>query len=95
MTTWTRRGPYDHHASSGGGGNLLTDVLFIDKGRIVLDSSLDDIATRYAAVAVAADNLDAARAEKPFHERPMLGKVVLYYEQPTLRSSRRWGRCTP
>src|SRR5258705_12250090 len=35
--------------------NLLTDVLFIDKGRIVLDSSLDAIATRYAAVAVAPD----------------------------------------
>jgi ABC-2 type transport system ATP-binding protein len=64
--------------------NLLTDVLFIDKGRIVLDSSLDDIATRYAAVAVAADSLDAARAEKPFHERSMLGKVVLYYERPNL-----------
>jgi ABC-2 type transport system ATP-binding protein len=65
--------------------NLLTDVLFIDKGRIVLDSSLEDIATRYAAVAVAADQLDAARAEKPFHERRMLGKVVLYYEQPDLQ----------
>jgi ABC-2 type transport system ATP-binding protein len=65
--------------------NLLTDVLFIDKGRIVLDSSLDDIATRYAAVAVAADQLDAARAEKPFHERRMLGKVVLYYEHPDLQ----------
>jgi ABC-2 type transport system ATP-binding protein len=64
--------------------NLLTDVLFIEKGRIVLDSSLEDIATRYAAVAVAADNLDAARAEKPFHERRMLGKVVLYYENPNL-----------
>ena len=65
--------------------NLLTDVLFIDKGRIVLDSSLEDIATRYAAVAVATDQLDAARAEKPFHERRMLGKVVLYYEQPDLQ----------
>jgi ABC-2 type transport system ATP-binding protein len=64
--------------------NLLTDVLFIDKGRIVLDASLDDISARYAAVAVAADKLDAARAEKPFHERPMLGKVVLYYERPDL-----------
>jgi ABC-2 type transport system ATP-binding protein len=64
--------------------NLLTDVLFISKGRIVLDSSLDDISTRYAAVAVAADKLEAARAEKPFHERPMLGKVVLYYERPDL-----------
>jgi ABC-2 type transport system ATP-binding protein len=64
--------------------NLLTDVLFINKGRIVLDSSLDDIGTRYAAVEVAAETLEAARAEKPFHERPMLGKVVLYYERPNL-----------
>ena len=64
--------------------NLLTDVLFIEKGRIVLDSSLDDIATRYAAVAVAADRLDAARAEKPFYERRMLGKTVLYFETPNL-----------
>ena len=64
--------------------NLLTDVLFIDKGRIVLESSLDDIAVRYAAVAVAADRVEAARAEKPFFERRMLGKVVLYFEQPNL-----------
>ena len=64
--------------------NLLTDVLFIDKGRIVLDSSLEDIATRYAAVAVAADRIDAASAEKPFYERRMLGKMVLYFEQPDL-----------
>ena len=62
--------------------NLLTDVLFIDKGRIVLDSSLEDIATRYAAVAVADDKVAAARAEHPFFERPMLGKKVLYFERP-------------
>ena len=60
--------------------NLLTDVLFIDEGRIVLESSLDDIATRYAAVAVAADRADAARAEKPFYERRVLGKIVFYFE---------------
>jgi ABC-2 type transport system ATP-binding protein len=64
--------------------NLLTDVLFIDKGRIVLDSSLDDIATRYAAVEVVPDLLDSARAERPFYERRLLGKVVLYYEHPDL-----------
>jgi ABC-2 type transport system ATP-binding protein len=62
--------------------NLLTDVLFIDKGRIVLESSLEDIATRYAAVAVAADSIEAARAMKPFYERRMLGKVVMYFEHP-------------
>jgi ABC-2 type transport system ATP-binding protein len=64
---------------------LLTDVLFIDKGRIVLDSSLDDIAARYAAVEVGADRIDAARAEKPFYERRMLGKMVLYYEHPDMQ----------
>src|ERR1700676_779313 len=37
--------------------NLLTDVLFIDKGRIVLDASLDDIAARYAAVGGRGDRL--------------------------------------
>ena len=71
--------------------NLLTDVLFIDKGRIVLESSLDDIATRYAAVAVAADHIDAARAEKPFFERRMLGKVILYFEQPDLEKLASFG----
>src|SRR5580693_1334266 len=60
--------------------NLLTDIIFIDKGRSVLDASLDDIATRFTAVAVMADRLDAARAEKPFYERHILGKVVLYFE---------------
>jgi ABC-2 type transport system ATP-binding protein len=64
--------------------NLLTDVLFIDKGRIVLDCSLEDIAARYAALAVTEDKVAAARAEKPFYERPMLGKRVLYFERPDL-----------
>jgi ABC-2 type transport system ATP-binding protein len=62
--------------------NLLTDVLFIDKGRIVLDCSLDEIAARYAAVAVADDKIIEARALRPFYERPMLGKTLLYFEQP-------------
>jgi ABC-2 type transport system ATP-binding protein len=62
--------------------NLLTDVLFIDRGRIVLDSSLEDIAERYAAVAVPDDRLQEARAAHPFHERGMLGKTMLYFERP-------------
>jgi ABC-2 type transport system ATP-binding protein len=65
--------------------NLLTDVLFIDKGRIVLDCSLEDIASRYAAVAVAEESLIAARAESPFYERALLGKKVLYFERPDFK----------
>jgi ABC-2 type transport system ATP-binding protein len=65
--------------------NLLTDVIFIDRGRIVLDSSLEDIVTRYAAVAVADDKVAAARAERPFFERRTLGKTVLYFERPDVQ----------
>jgi ABC-2 type transport system ATP-binding protein len=65
--------------------NLLTDVLFIDRGRIVLDCSMEDIASRYAAIAVTEDQLAAARAEHPFHERPLLGKRILYFERPNLQ----------
>jgi len=61
--------------------NLLTDVIFIDRGKIVLDCSLDDIAARYSAVAVTEDRLGAARALKPFYERRSLGKTVLYFER--------------
>jgi ABC-2 type transport system ATP-binding protein len=71
--------------------NLLTDVKFIDRGRIVLDCSLEDIAGRYAAVAVAADKLDAARAERPFYERRTLGKVILYFEEPDLEKLQGFG----
>jgi ABC-2 type transport system ATP-binding protein len=60
--------------------NLLTDVLFIDKGHIVLDCSVEDIGTRYAAVEVADDRIEAARRERPFHERRALGKTLLYFE---------------
>jgi len=60
--------------------NLLTDVIFIDKGRIVLDCSLDEIASRYSAVAVAETQLAAARARKPFYERRTVGKTVLYFD---------------
>ena len=60
--------------------NLLTDVLFIDKGRIVLDCAVEDIGARYAAVEVADDRVAAAREERPFHERRVLGKTLLYFE---------------
>jgi ABC-2 type transport system ATP-binding protein len=60
--------------------NLLTDVLFIDKGRIVLDCSVEDIGARYATVEVADDRVSAAREQRPFYERRALGKTLLYFE---------------
>src|SRR5580658_1415864 len=60
--------------------NLLTDVLFIDKGHIVLDCSVEDIGTRYATVEVADDRVAAAREQRPSYGRRALGKTLLYFE---------------
>ncbi len=60
--------------------NLLTDVLFVDRGRIVLDGSIESLSTRFVAVSVEPAHLAEARAIGPFYERRMLGKTVLYYE---------------
>jgi ABC-2 type transport system ATP-binding protein len=60
--------------------NLLTDVMFIDKGKIVLDASLETIADRYAAIVVGPAQADAARALRPIFERRTLGKTVFYYD---------------
>jgi ABC-2 type transport system ATP-binding protein len=60
--------------------HLLTDVLFLDRGRIVLDASTDAIAARFAGVAVAAERLPEARLLQPFHERRSLGRTVLYFD---------------
>jgi ABC-2 type transport system ATP-binding protein len=60
--------------------NLLTDVLFIDRGHIVLDCSVEDIGAHYATLEVADDRVAAAREERPFYERRALGKTLLYFE---------------
>jgi ABC-2 type transport system ATP-binding protein len=60
--------------------NLLTDVIFIDHGHIVLDCPVDSLAARFTVLTVNPDQVDAARAERPFHERRLLGKTLLYFE---------------
>jgi ABC-2 type transport system ATP-binding protein len=63
--------------------NLLTDVLFVDRGHIVLDSSVEAIAERYLQVDVAADKVEAARALRPFYERQIFGRPIMLFENQT------------
>ena len=60
--------------------NILTDLLFIDRGRLVLDLPMDDIPVHYAQLLVAPDKAAAARALKPLSERQLLGHQVFLYE---------------
>jgi ABC-2 type transport system ATP-binding protein len=60
--------------------NVLTDLMFIDRGRIVLDRSMEEVEARYLEVAVAPDRAAAARALSPMHEREALGRRVFLFD---------------
>jgi ABC-2 type transport system ATP-binding protein len=60
--------------------HVLTDVLFIDRGRIVFNQTMEDIESRYQEVFVHPDKLGAARALRPIAERQSIGQNVLLFE---------------
>jgi ABC-2 type transport system ATP-binding protein len=60
--------------------DVLTDVVFINRGRIVFNSSMEQFESRYLEVVVRPDRLAAARALRPIHERQLLGRSVLLVE---------------
>src|SRR5687767_2075499 len=60
--------------------NILTDVLFIQHGKIVLDSPMEGLAERFAQLIPAAGNVDRARALKPFWEREIFGRVAMLFD---------------
>jgi ABC-2 type transport system ATP-binding protein len=61
--------------------NVLTDVMFINRGRIVFDSSMEQLESRYSEVMVHPEQLAAARALKPLYERPGFGRSTLLFDQ--------------
>jgi ABC-2 type transport system ATP-binding protein len=60
--------------------NVLTDVLFIDHGRIVFNSSMEQLELRYLELTVNPEQINAARALKPMHERQSLGRSILLFD---------------
>lgn len=61
--------------------NVLTDLMFINHGRIVLDCSMEEFETRYVELAVNPEQLAAARALKPIYERQVFGRSILLFER--------------
>jgi len=59
--------------------HILTDLIFIDRGRIVLDATMDEVQESYAQVAVRPEQLEAARAQKPIAERQGLGRTHMLF----------------
>jgi len=60
--------------------HVLTDLMFINRGRIVLESSMEEFESRYTEVQVLSEQLSAARALKPIFERHTLGRSILLFD---------------
>ena len=60
--------------------DVLTDLMFIDRGRIVLECSMEEFESRYVEVMVHPDHVPGARSLKPMHERQVFGRSVMLFE---------------
>jgi ABC-2 type transport system ATP-binding protein len=60
--------------------DVLTDLMFIDRGRIVLECSMEEFESRYLEVMVNPEQLAAASALEPIYERQVFGRTVLLFD---------------
>jgi ABC-2 type transport system ATP-binding protein len=60
--------------------DVLTDLMFINYGRIVLNCSMDEFESRYVEVVVRPEQIAAARALRPMYERQSFGRSILLFD---------------
>ena len=60
--------------------HILSDLIFIQDGRIALDCSMEKVQENYVELIVAPDNAPAARELKPLYERELFGRHIFLYE---------------
>jgi ABC-2 type transport system ATP-binding protein len=60
--------------------NVVTDLMFIERGRITLSCSMEDLESRYVELMVKPEQTAAARALRPIYERQVLGRSILLFD---------------
>jgi ABC-2 type transport system ATP-binding protein len=60
--------------------HILTDLVFLDRGRIVFRRSVEEVESQYREVLVHPDKMATARALHPVHERQGVGRSILLFE---------------
>ena len=60
--------------------HVLTDVVFLDRGRVALSATMEEVEARFVEVLLVDDRLTAARALKPVSERRMFGRTSLLFD---------------
>jgi ABC-2 type transport system ATP-binding protein len=61
--------------------DVLTDFMFVNRGRIVLECSMEEFESRYLEVMVTPDHVAEARALRPIHERQVFGRSILLFDR--------------
>jgi ABC-2 type transport system ATP-binding protein len=61
--------------------HIFTDLMFIDRGRIVLSCSMEEFESRYMEVTVNPNQVAAARALQPMYERQVFGRSILMFDR--------------
>jgi len=60
--------------------HILTDLIFIQDGKIALDTSMEEVERRYTELMVRPENASQARALKPLYERELFGRHIFLYD---------------
>jgi ABC-2 type transport system ATP-binding protein len=61
--------------------HVLTDLMFIDRGRVVLECGMEEFESRYLEVMVNPEHAAAARALSPIHERQVFGRSIMLFDR--------------
>ncbi len=62
--------------------HILTDLIFIKDGKLILNATMEAIHERYTEVMVKPEQLEAAVALKPLHERVLFGRRIMLFDEP-------------
>jgi ABC-2 type transport system ATP-binding protein len=60
--------------------HILTDLMFLNRGRVVLNTSMDAFEQRYAEVMVLPEHAAEARALGPLQERQVFGRSLFLFD---------------
>ena len=71
--------------------HILSDLIFIQDGRIALDCSMEKVQESYVELIVAPDMAVAARELKPMYERELFGRHIFLYENANLEQLKELG----
>ena len=75
--------------------HVLTDVMFIHRGRIVFNRSVEELESRYLEVTVRPEQVAAARALKPMYQREVLGRSILLFDHIDRQQLAAGAKCGP